>query len=305
MNAIDIRKYYKQMKKIIICSCLFLFLLTIFALFSNRITNILQKRDRIVIAMITDDNYALPTAVAITSIQMNKKDTTDLNIYVITNGLSDENKRLLSETKCELKEAKLDPLLDKVAIGKNKRSALLKFNLPNIFTQEKKVLYLDSDMIVQGDLAELFNIDLKDHYAAVTYDLLHFLKERREDLGLKKYFNSGVMLLNLEKMRKDGISKKLVDYKINSEPTTFIDQDTFNMVFNENVVFFHPRYNYLTNYSNAMHELGMDKKINIKTAIVIHEAGKKKSWKNSQTPSYYLWQKYYKQSPFKDIKGTK
>lgn len=64
-------------------------------------------------------------------------------------------------------------------------------------------------------------------------------------IGHKRYFNNGMMLLNLKKMRKDNISEKLFADKLSDENTVFMTQDAFNRVFNTEVKFLSPLYNYM------------------------------------------------------------
>ena len=171
-----------------------------------------ERKSNINIAMITDDNYVMPTVVAIKSMLMNKDKNTTYIINVLTNNLSEKNILILknlNSSYCVVNILNETQLIEKYQnIEQNRHvtyAALLKFFLPNIFKELDKILYLDSDIIVQSDLNDLYNTDINDNYAGVVKDILavknpnHLL---RLSCANKNYFNSGVMLLNLKKMRE-------------------------------------------------------------------------------------------------------
>lgn len=98
-------------------------------------------------------------------------------------------------------------------------TGLLRFNIIDIFPNYDKVLYLDDDILINGDLSELFETDLKNTYAVVvrSIDAELFIDWRKshenDNLNVEKYFNSGVMLLNLKKIREKQITTNQL-YKI-------------------------------------------------------------------------------------------
>jgi lipopolysaccharide biosynthesis glycosyltransferase len=82
----------------------------------------------------------------------------------------------------------------------------LKYDLPDLLPDLDKVLYLDGDVIVSGDVRELYATDLTGHYAAVVenplgYDVGKYVRNQLHFTG--RYWNSGVMLLNLDAMRRE------------------------------------------------------------------------------------------------------
>ncbi len=126
------------------------------------------------------------------------------------------------------------------------RADYLKFNLATILAKTDKVLYLDGDVIVLKDLTELYNTDIEDYYAAAAQDLESTWIDKRKE----PYFNNGVMLINLKKMREDNIETKLINYKKNDKINRFMTQDAFNTVLYKKVKFipliydtFAPEYN--------------------------------------------------------------
>ena len=62
------------------------------------------------------------------------------------------------------------------------------------------------------------------------------------DVDKEHYINSGVCLFNLEKIRKDNITKKLDEY-VNTNKLFYPDQDTLNVIFKDKILFLNNKYN--------------------------------------------------------------
>ena len=120
--------------------------------------------------------------------------------------------------------------------------------LPDLLPDVERVLYLDVDTIVADSLEPLWKTDLEGNYlAAVTNVFLPEHLHRPASLGLagpRVYFNSGVLLMNLEEMRRDGCTEALRAYAVESGPRIeWPDQDTLNVVLGPRRVPLHPRWN--------------------------------------------------------------
>ena len=123
--------------------------------------------------------------------------------------------------------------------------------LPELLSTLDRILYLDGDLLVLDSLRELWATDLSDCYvAAVTNifqpDHLHHV----ENLGLpdpSAYFNSGVLLMNLDALRRDDCAQSLLTYaRANAERLRCPDQDVLNVVLGERRLALHPRWNCMT-----------------------------------------------------------
>lgn len=273
-----------------------------------------MRKNEVCIELHTDDNYVIPTIITITSILQNKNKNSIYKIRVLGNNLSLENENLLKQL-----DIQFIPHKNQFHQFEGKHefvssTDLFKFDLPNVLADWDKVLYIDTDMIVQGDLSELFNTDLKDNYVAAVKDMAGMVSEKHhEKLNLPNYFNAGMMLLNLKKMREDDISQKLVDYKLHKDCGHFMSQDALNYVFNEQVVWLSPKYNYmasnLTTYSDYcicdFYEINPGELKNIKKhAVIMHLTNKFKPWKYKNVYGHKLWTKYKNKSICKNIKLT-
>ena len=120
--------------------------------------------------------------------------------------------------------------------------------LPELLPDMQRVLYLDVDTLATDDLGALWDTELGDHWlGAVTNVFEEWSMGRPAELGLsgpEHYFNSGVLLLNLEQMRRDGRGEALRDYaRERGAGLLWPDQDTLNLVLGERRLALHPRWN--------------------------------------------------------------
>ncbi len=282
--------------------------------------NLSNNQTPIDIVFITDDNYALQARCAIKSIIKNKNFKTKLEINVLGFDLSDENiKKIYSQQRLNSK-INVIKVSDNDIHGLNSSSTIsthvtkadyLKFFLPSIFKNKDKILYLDSDTIVLKDLSELFNTDIGDNYlGAVDEWNIEYTKKSK----LPDYFNNGIMLLNLKKMREDNIEKKLLNCKLKDKTNEYVTQDTFNKVIDK-IYYLHLKYNVLpTVYdlyddnktlSNLIQTTLNDRYNPLlylydeseefrKETVIIHYASSKKPCyiTNFKRKSYRIWYKY-------------
>ena len=141
-----------------------------------------------------------------------------------------------------------------------------------------RIIYLDGDIIVQEDLEELYNCNIGDNYIGAVKDTngidYDFFGKK-----IYKYFNSGVMIMNLEKMRRDKISKKLLEYR-KCGYNKLMDQDTFNFVVKDAVTLLPFKFN--TQMNTLSGKLIKNHNYNIKNF--------KKYW--NITEKYYSYKQY-------------
>jgi lipopolysaccharide biosynthesis glycosyltransferase len=130
-------------------------------------------------------------------------------------------------------------------------AALAKFRLPELLPGLDRVLYLDCDVIVRADLKALFATPLGGASLGACRDIGVLWNARMSEID--PYFNSGVMLLDLERMRRDDATRRLIAVKRVSRDG-FMDQDCLNAVFAGSVQLLDPRWNCLwvsTQYRNV------------------------------------------------------
>ncbi|MDE7363237.1 MAG: glycosyltransferase [Oscillospiraceae bacterium] len=281
-----------------------------------------SEKRTVPVVFITDEKYAMPTAVAITSLFYNASESVRYNVYILCTGVGQNSIDMLEKLSrdghtvnivVEEEGKYADICATKFKDIHVSAASIFKFELPNIFSEYDKILYLDSDMLILDDLGELFDEDLTDRYAAVVNDIKveTYSPPQLNRLNLenkhKYYWNSGMMLLNLKKMREDNITEKLFEYRENGI-NYFMDQDALNVVFEENVVYVPFRYNMLytnitifdskklCNYYNMESYSGLKEIID--RAAVLHLTGPYKPWEHLMPFVSDLFCFYYEKSPY-------
>lgn len=270
--------------------------------------------NEVVIAYITDDNYVMPTIVSITSAIMNKNENSIYKIYIIGVSINEENKKVLDEFIAK----NINDRIHIEILHFNQRynfddnsnyltsAAIFKFDIANILSDYDKVLYIDCDTIILKDLTELFNIDINGYYAAAVkaYIGTKMLKLNLL-LGIKDYFNSGVMLLNTKVLRENNVREILLDYR-NKNYDALMDQNALNWGFNNKVKFINPKYNYLKTLSNY-DKVSLDNFFECDTGediVILHITWLKPWFENVAEEkyfydfwNYYQYTDYFKNNP--------
>ena len=200
-----------------------------------------------VLVCAADDRFAMPLAVVLYSALANYDGPRQIVTFVIDGGITERNKRKLRKIVqsfgAELRWLRpLDALLrNLVTFSHLPIAAYYRLLIPDLLPPEiTRAIYLDSDLIVEGNLESLWQIDVQDHYLMAAQDLhAPYVSsplgiQNYRELGLPataKYFNSGVLLLNLERWRADAISQKVITYvHENAEYILVADQDGLNAV---------------------------------------------------------------------------
>jgi len=120
--------------------------------------------------------------------------------------------------------------------------------LPQLLPDIPRVLYLDADVLVLESVAPLWQVDMTSKLvAAVTNVLKPQSVDRPRALELPEsqdYFNAGVMVLNLDLMRREDSSRALLEYgTAHADEIPWRDQDALNVILGSSRVALHPRWN--------------------------------------------------------------
>jgi|AntRauTorckE6833_2_1112554.scaffolds.fasta_scaffold04047_3 lipopolysaccharide biosynthesis glycosyltransferase len=253
------------------------------------------------IFLASDDNYAQHLGVVLCSIFENRKDNYVIDIYIIDGGLSKESKGRLEELE-EKYNFKIRYLNAKKEIFKNYPKLshwgdiiYNKLLIDKLLPDLDKILYLDCDLVVLGDIRELYNTKLEGKLlAAAERSEKEFLKERVvKDKRITSYFNAGVLLFNLKEFRKKKIGKKCLKFiENNAQEVSYPEQDALNYVVEDNFIELAHKYNFLV--ANPM-------KKSFKKPFIIHYNSKIKPWHQiniNPYNKYYI--KYLSKSPWKE-----
>jgi len=241
------------------------------------------------IVFASDPNYLVHLTVAIKSLLINNT-AHNIDLHVITGNLDNSNWEILNDIVSEFKNTKLsvhkinENELSKLKINHHfKVSNYYRLFCENII-REDKVLYLDADIVVKDDISNLFNIDLNGYFLAAVenpgFDKHESLKMDQES----RYFNSGVMLINLSLWREYKVFSKVLEFVSNfPEAVSFVDQCGLNAVINGKWRQLEPKYNqqscFFENINNQLSCFSSNElSTSILNPLIIHYTGSSKPW---------------------------
>lgn len=180
--------------------------------------------------------------------------------------------------------------------------------LPEVLPDVEKCIYLDSDIIVNGDLSKIYNTKISDSYLAgvraAGYCSTSDINAKRLLLPeCKNYINAGVLLMNLQKIRLDNIHKSFIN--LMHKKYRDQDQDILNVSCYGKIKILPLKCNHMTPYYTKYEKfinMGIYSRDEVdeacKNPLIIHYADKIKPWKNPDMTYGKLWWKYAKMTPF-------
>lgn len=147
--------------------------------------------------------------------------------------------------------------------------------------KDDKILYIDADAIVVDDIKELWNIDLQDNVLAGVHEPGEWDKHLWTYGMNDTYINSGVLLMDLKKIREEKLDDSMI-YLLNHSKFAFPDQDVINLVCRN-------RIKYVDNRYNSTETTGFRD-----DAKIIHYIRGNKGW-IKQSPRSEIWFNYHNQ----------
>jgi lipopolysaccharide biosynthesis glycosyltransferase len=254
------------------------------------------------IVCVSDNNYIQHLGVMTESLFYNNQDYS-INLYLLNIKISDENlsfyKKIFIKYKQTLHLIERDNNIFNDFIEKNHitKTAYQKILIPEILNFLDKVLFLDCDMVINSSISELWGIDVTYSYLAAVQNISrHFLD---------KTFNSGVMLLNLKKMRQDSLSSKMFDYlKNNSASLKLHDQAGYNKLVNMDWIKIDLKWNLQSFVLMSKYKYMNFPRQSVKNAInnpaIIHYSARIKPWQFIDNSRYKkIYYQYLKLTPWK------
>ena len=276
----------------------------------------------------SDDKFAEILGVSLVSLYENSKDMENIFVYVLDSGINKGNKdRLLTicrdykRTDIQFIPAKdINKKLEmKVSTDRGSLSQYARLFVSSDLPENLgRVLYLDCDIIIKRSICELWNLDLQGKTIGALMDA--FSKYYRANIDLEEHdimFNSGVMLIDLDKWKVQKIEEKLM--KFISRKNGWIqqgDQGALNAVLSKDTCCIEPRFNSVTIFYDFTYkemmiyrrppEFYTEEKIYeaVEKPMLIHFTTSFKSlrpWIKGCRHRYVNeWIRYKKMSPWKD-----
>lgn len=279
--------------------------------------------DLINIVFASDNNYAQHTSVAMASILRTTPDISRVRFFLISDNISVEIKEKICQTVKKMGSEVFfidmhDARMDEYFIsGQISRTAYCRLDMAHLLPQSvKKVIYLDCDLLVKDDIAKLWDIDMEGFPVAAVADLgimasARSRKQKHNQLGFaynEDYFNSGVMIFDLEQWREAGYAERV---KSLAREHNYVhhDQDALNVLFKGNWKHIPLRWNVIPPIYNLFVKIIINRKYrNMAIAArqdiaIMHYAGGYKPWEYDVN---YGFNDYYynclEYTEFKDVK---
>ena len=168
------------------------------------------------VCLASDNNYAKYLGVTLASILVNAKAEDELCFYILDGGIEEDNKNKILSLKqiknCEINFIKIDESLfeDYKKVKTHSHITLATYyrlKLSELLPFVDKIIYFDCDIIVNSSLDELFNADLNNYAIGGVLDI-NGKKVKENPL----YINAGMIVFNLEYIRKNNVEKEFLDY---------------------------------------------------------------------------------------------
>lgn len=270
---------------------------------------------RINVAFTIDKNYPMYTILAINSILVNNDSNSDYTFYIIENNLTNKNKQFMrnfvENQNQKIEFINLDTnIVDKgkyfYTFSEGKRITpigMARIIIPEILPKDiERVIYLDGDTLITGDLKDLYNYDLGNNYVGMAKNIGHLEYKMYK---FDTYFNSGVIVMDLNKLRKNDVSNKMIEY-LSTHSEEFIydgqtdnsvylypDQDLINIILDGKIKKLDQNWNNQT--------IGQIALVNCNLRGILHYIGPIKPWYFPKSHSYgvELYYQYWQQSPLK------
>ena len=269
----------------------------------------------------TDDKYVPYCGVMLTSLFENNQER-EINVYILVDKVLSKRgiakfDRLAKQYKQNINFCQVDKsFFENFPIKGNGVGQLSIVTYYRLYSADllpptvDKVLYLDCDIIVDGSVGDLFDMDWTDVAIVGAPDMSIEWQEFYDRLQYDRslgYFNAGVVLLNLEYWRQHNIAQECLDYLANNYAIIMNnDQDVLNVVMRAKKKMLPITWNFQTQFltpfifdkfSNPMQEDVLKEK----SPKIIHYASEMKPWMAYyySYPFYSLWRKYKKLSPWR------
>lgn len=274
----------------------------------------MYSKDYIHIAMaFTDKNrlYSKNIGATITSILRNTKARCYIHL-LCDETLSNENYIKFNELVCQYGQKikfyninldDISGLAKNEELNRVSKGALYRLMIPELVDVEK-IIYLDSDVIVNLDISTLWNIDIRNYILGAVLDIESTRKDKKFkkfyksiNVNLDKYFNSGVIIFNLNKLRNFDLINKSIEFFSNRPDVPHLDQSALNYFFKDNdVKLLDRKYNIIV--TDELMKINFKGKKIDNISGIYHFAGVGKPWNGIYNEYDKLYWKYLILSPW-------
>jgi Lipopolysaccharide biosynthesis proteins, LPS:glycosyltransferases len=260
----------------------------------------------VVVCFYGDEAYVPWIGIAVFSFCKNTSKEFNYDVIVIENEFSDESKQKIigiaeNRENISIRTLPMQSLLNLLNVKPSKQLSVNTYArylvASDIFSNYNRIITIDSDVVVQGDFAELYYHETRGYPIAAVKDTLTSINVNRgyhadkrlqwkpyrvffsdNNIDVNNYFNAGMILWDLERCRKSDDFAKILRLTNEHPATLFADQDILNIYYKNNWYQLDKVWNGMNIYACNVKK---DKDYStIEHAKVIHYLGSLKPWQD-------------------------
>ena len=205
----------------------------------------------------SDNNYAPFMGVSICSLFENNRDVESIRVYIIDDDIDDTNKSRLNvlghKYSREIVFLRGDSLLEDAGLVKTFEYTQFRKNTHSYFKMfidrlipdiDGRIIYIDCDTVVEGNISALEDIDMMGKTIGMVQDSL--VTGAKTSVGIddkERYYNSGVILIDLKSWKDKSCSQRIYEHIRDVRTYGTVDQDVLNVELHNEILTLPVRYN--------------------------------------------------------------
>jgi len=205
-----------------------------------------------------DDNFVKYTIVSLYSMIENASKEYNYHVHILHTGITQPMMEKVMELKNDNFEISFDDVTDYLHSISDKlpvrdyysKTTYYRLFIAEMFPELDKAIYIDSDTVVQGDISELYNTNIKDAYLGACHEQAMIQVDEygtycEKVVGVSRYnfFNAGILLINCNQFRMRFVLDKFIEYLHTYDFVVTQDEDYLNLICKDHVYWLDQRWN--------------------------------------------------------------
>ena len=247
-----------------------------------------------------DESFLKYCMVSMSSLLKNVSSDCVCRIYVLNTDISDEVQKTFCEQIDSMKlSSQYEICFEDVSENLNliehefplrdyySKTTYYRLLIADMHPEYDKVIYIDSDTIVQGDISELFKENIDDHYLGACHEHGEYV-EKCIGISRHNFFNAGILLINCKEFRDKQLLHRFLEELHAYDFVVTQDEDYLNLITKDHVKFLDQRWN-----TEIFNEISYP----IEEAKIIHYIMFCKPWHYADCPHADIYMSYAKATP--------
>ena len=205
-----------------------------------------------------DNNFFKYTVVSLTSMIANANKRRKYDVHILHTDITEENQAIAKRLENKQFSVTFDDVTEYLHSIKDKmpirdyysKTTYYRLFIADMFPDFKKAIYIDSDTIVQGNIAELYDHDVSDYAVAACHEQAMVQEnvygtyvEKCMGIDRNNFFNAGILLINCEYFRENKVLEQFMELLGFYNFRVTQDEDYLNVICRDKVLFLHQKWN--------------------------------------------------------------